>query len=379
VVNHHDVVRDTTEYGLMRMVGMLAVIMPSASLVQVLTNMRYYRQPAVACAVWLAVLAVGVRFVPRIRRGPLSRGEATAATLIAIAAVAAIGWQHRGHSPAQSVDLAILGTVWLMALIALSFPVRAWVPGAIIVFAVHAVLLIHAVGTSSLTLAQLEAAGYILVVVLIAFSALRPTLAMHATMTARRAWLASRSVAERAAAAAVQEDRRNRLALLELEALPLLRGIADGTLNPATAQVRERCAGHAAALRNSLTDRAPNTDGLMAGLEPVLRTATARGMLVNVQVIGDPGVPEARVAHAISATADAVLGLLPPHQIMLTIVATDDEVELYLTFSEPARIAIDVARFGRELPETAGWHAAVSTEEPGAGCLEICWRKALPL
>jgi hypothetical protein len=47
-----------------------------------------------------------------------------------------------------------------------------------------------------------------------------------------RAALASKSPGERAAVAAVREDRRDRLALLELKALPLLRGIAEGTLDP---------------------------------------------------------------------------------------------------------------------------------------------------
>jgi hypothetical protein len=378
VVSHHDVVRDTTESGLLGMVSVLAAAMPLAALVQALVNAHDYRQPAVVWVVWLAVLAAAAHLVPRWHGTDLGRGESLAAVLIAIAAVAAVGWEYRPHSPARSVDLAVLGTVWLLALVALSHPVRFWIPGAVAVFAVHTALLLRAAGANSLGLAQLEAAGYVLVTILIAFTALRPTLAMHADMTARSAWLASRSVAERAAAAAVQEERRSRLALLEVEALPLLRGIADGALDPATAPVRERCARHAAVLRDSLTRRAAGTGGLTAALEPVLRAASARGMLVNVQVIGDPGVTGARVAHAVSATVGAVAGALAPHQVMLTIVGSGDGVELYLTFSEPLRFTPDVARFGRELPAAACWRAAVSTEETGAGCLEINWRKAVP-
>jgi hypothetical protein len=322
-----------------------------------------------AAAAWL---------VPQIGTGGLTGGEAAAAVLIAVAATAATGWEYHPHHGSGSVDLAILGTVWLLALVALSHPARVWVPGALVVFAVHAALLTRAAGASPLSLTKLEVAGYILAAVLIVFAALRPTVAVHTSMTARRAALASRSLAERAAVAAVQEVRRSRLALLEMEALPLLRGIAGGTLDPADGDVRERCARHAAVLRHSLTDRAPAAGALVAGLQPALQAASARGLLVNVQVIGDPGVPVPQVAHAVLAAVDAVISALRPDQVMLTVLASGGDVELYLTFSEPLRVSPDVARFGRDVPAAACWHAAVTAEETGTGCLEISWRKAAP-
>jgi len=377
-VSHHQAVRDVTESGLRRMVGAMAAILPLAALIQVLANLSDYRQPAVAVAVWLAMFAAAAWLVPRIGTGGLTRGEAAAAVLIAVAAAAGSGWEYRPHHGSASVDLAILGTVWLLALVALSYPARVWVPGALVVFAVHAALLTRAAGASPLSLTKLEVAGYILAAVLIVFAALRPTLAVHTSMTARRAALASRSLAERAAVAAVQEVRRSRLALLEMEALPLLRGIADGTLDPADDDVRERCARHAAVLRHSLTDRAPGAGALVAGLQPALQAATARGLLVNVQVIGDPGVPAPEVAHAVLAAVDAVLSALRSDQVVLTVLASAGDVELYLTFSEPLRGRPDVARFGRDVPAALCWHAAVTAEETGTGCLEISWRKVAP-
>ena len=388
MVSHQEVVRDFTESGLLRMAAMLATILPFAALVQVLANTGSYRQPALVCAIWVALIAAALWFVPRIRTGGLSRGEAGAAVLITVTAVAMIGWEHRAYYPLGSVDLAILGTAWLLALVALSHPARVWVPAALIVFGVHAALLIRTAGADPLTLSLLEAAGYILAVTVGSFAVMQPTLAMHVSMAARRASLASRSVAERAAAAAVTEDRRSRLALLEMEALPLLRSIAEGTLDPSAGDVRERCARHAAVLRLSLTDRAPGDDGsLLARLQPALRAASARGLLVKVQVIGDPGVPSPEVAHAVLAAVDAVISELPPHQVMLTVLASGDETELYLTFSEPLRVTPDVARFGLELPAAARWQAAVTPEkngaengaETGAGCLEVSWRKAVPV
>ena len=375
MVSPQMVVRDIAEAGLMRMVTTVAVITPCAALIQVLANAHTYRQPAVAIAVWLAMFAAAAWLVPRMGPSGLTRGEAAAAVLIAVVAAAAIGWEYRPDHGSGSVDLAVLGTVWLLALVALSHPARVWVPGALLVFAVHAALLTRAAGASPPSLAKLEVAGYILAAVLIAFAALRPTVAMHTSMTARRAALASRSLAERAAAAAVQDVRRGRLALLEMEALPLLRGIADGTLDPADGDVRERCARHAAVLRHSLTDRAPAAGALVAGLQPALQAASARGLLVNVQVIGDPGVPVPEVAHAVLAAVDAVISALRPHQVMLTVLASGGYVELYLTFSEPLRVSPDVARFGRDVSAAACWHATVTADETGTGCLEISWRK----
>lgn len=356
VSRHHGVVRDTTEFALLRMIGVLAVIFPLAALIQVLANLHAYRQPAVAVAVWLAMFPVGLWLVPRLRNDGLTKIESAAAMLIALAAVAVVGWEHRAHLAAGRVDLAVLGTAWLLALVTLSNPPWVWAPGALTVFALHAGLLVRAVGANRSSLTQLEAAAYILIAGLGAFAALRPAIALHTDIAARRALLASRSVAEQAAAAAVQEDRRHRLALLEAEALPLLRAIADGALSPAAGGVRERCAQHAAALRHSLTDRAPFTDGLMTALEPALTAGRARGLLVDTRVIGDPGIQTPQVARAVLAKVDAVLSRLPPQQVALTILATGDDVELYLTFGEP---------------EGSG-----PANETGTAVLEISWRKA---
>jgi hypothetical protein len=346
VVSHHEVVRDTTESGVARMIVALAVITPAAGLMQTLANAGDYRQPAVAVAVWVALFAAAAWLLPRARPDGLTSRDAALAVLIAAAAVMTIGWEHRPHRGSGSVDLAILGTAWLLALVALSQPAWTWILGALAVFTIHAVLVIEAMGAGAPSLVQLEAGGYILVAVLIAFAALRPALALHTRMSARRASLASRSEAERAAAAAVLADRRSRLARLELEALPLLRGIAEGRLDPADAGVRERCARHAAALRHSLTGPAAEAGGLVAGLGPALRAAEARGLLVNVQVIGDPGVPPPDVAHAVLAAVDAVLGALPPHQVVLTVLASGEEAELYLTFSEPAPGCVEISPRG---------------------------------
>jgi hypothetical protein len=379
VVSHQGVVQDAAEYALLRMIGILAAVLPLVALTQVLINLHNYRQPAVAVAVWLAMFPAAMWLVRRMRIDGLTRSHEVAAIVIAIAVVALIGWEHQAQHATGPVDLAILGIAWLLALLAVASPARVWIPAALAVFAVHAVVLIGVQGANRLSLTQLEAGGYITAIVLFAFAALRPTITMHVRMSAHRAVLTSRSVAERAAADAVQEDRQNRLALLELEALPLLRAIADGRLSPADDDVREQCARHAEALRHSLSDRTPRAEVLLAGLEPVLRAASEGGLLADVRVIGDPGAPPPEVTDAVLQTVGATLSVLPPHRALLTILAPGDDIELFLTFYEPMRDVPELARFGRELSAATRWHASVTTEESGSGYLRISWRKAVLL
>jgi hypothetical protein len=376
VVSAHKVVGDMAQAGLLRMIGTVAVILPAVALIQVLANAHDYRQPAAVIAVWLAVLGAAAWLTPRMRARVLSAAETAAAIAIAIAAVTVVGAERSGRVMPGSVDLAILGTLWLLVVVALSAPAWVSVPAALTVYAVHSALLVRAEAVNPLTLSELEAAGYICAAFLIAAAVLRPTIAVHISLAARRASLASRSAAESAAAEAIGQERRTRLAVLEKEALPLLRGIADGTLDPAASDVRDRCARHAAVLRHALTHGAPAGD-LASGLETALETARERGLLVTVQLVGDPGPAPPRLARAILATVDGMLGALPPQQVTLTVLAVGDEVELYLPFDLPPPGGPDLTQLAQhdDLPAAARWRATVSAAEGGGGYLEVSWRK----
>ena len=368
-----------SESELPRAVAAVAAIWQLTLLVQVLVYLHDYRQPAVPVAVWIGLLAAALWLVPRARAGGLGRPEAAVAVAVALAAVIAVGWDRRMHGAGGSVDWSVLGTGWVLALVALSRPAWEWICGALLVFAAHAVFAIHVLGVTSLGLARLASTAYLLVVVLVVFAAMRPTWRTHARMAARRVRLASRTAAERAAVAAVREDRRARLAVLELEALPLLRGIADGTLDPADDEVRERCARHAAVLRRALTDRAPDAGDLLAELEPAVRVARTQGLRIEVQVIGDPGRPARQVAEAVRAAVGILVKVLPPQPVTLTVLASGDDVELYVVFGQPPLVTPDLSGLLRKIPATAGWHATMDVDETGAGCLELRWRQGVPV
>jgi hypothetical protein len=360
-----------------RFVGAVAVVLPAGLLIQALIDHAEYRHPVVPVVVWLGMLAVAAWLVPKSRTGGVTTAHAAVALAAAVTAVTAIGLDRRMHGAAQAVDWTILGTIWLLALIALSSPPRLWVPGSALVVGLHWVFIVREVGTGPLGLTRLAASGYAAVSVLAVFAVLRPALRAHSETALRRAALTSQSAAKRAAVAAIAEVRRTRLGLLELEALPLLRGIAGGSLDPEDGAVRGQCARQAAMLRGALVDRADQEPAgtLLASLEPVVSAARARDMTVDVQMIGDPGEPAPDVVQATRAVLDGVLRALPPQPVILTAFAAGDEAELYLTFERPPAGECDVAGFvGGTVPADRAWWAALEAGDDGQGWLEVHWR-----
>jgi hypothetical protein len=366
---------DGWESEIPRVAGLVAAVWQLTLLVPVLIYARDYRQPAVPIGVWFALLVTAAWLVPYARASGLTGPQAAAAIAIAIGAVALVGWERRAQGATGSVDWSVFGTAWLLALVVLSRPAWVWACGAAGVFTAHAVFVIRMFGVTPLGLDRLLAAAYILVAFLVVFATLRPTMRTHAGVAARRAALASRSAAEREAVAAVRADRRRRLGMLEMEALPLLRGIAEGTLDPADPGVRERCARQAADLRRVLADQS-RAAGLLAELEPALRSAAGRGLPVEVRVVGEPRRPVPEVAAAALAAVDTTLSALPPHPVLLTVLAAGDDVELYVAFDRPPSAAPDLSALCRRVPPAAQWSAALDVNDAGPGCLEVRWRNA---
>jgi hypothetical protein len=370
-------VAEATESAAPRFVGAVAVALPAGLLVQSLADHADYRHPVVPVVVWLGMLAVAAWLVPRARAGNLSNAHAAVAIAVAVTAVTVIGLDRRVGGAAMNVDWTILGVIWLLALLALISPAWVWVPGAALVTGIHSVFVVQALGFSPLGLTRVAASAYAVVSILAVFAALRPALRTHAEMEVRRAALASRSAAERAAVAAIAEVRRDRLALLEMEALPLLRGIADGTLDPSDGAVRQRCAEHAATLRRALVGRARQLSVLLARLGPVIGDARERNVPVEVRVIGDPGDPGENVVRATVAAVGQVLRALPPQPVILTVLGpgSGDEAGMYLTFERPPVAECDVAGLGDAVPPGVAWRAALEAEDDGPGCLEVRWQE----
>jgi hypothetical protein len=365
---------DAYDFNIPKVVGAIAVVWQLAVVAQVVAYLHDYRQPAVMVAIWLGLLAAAAWLIPRVRAGGLTAVEAAWAIAIAVAAVALVGWERRLHGAGGPVDWSVVGSGWLLALVAVSRPPRVWICGAVLVFAAHAVFAIRVLGATTLDLARLSVTAYSLIIILTVFGALRPAIAAYARLAARRAALVSQSASERAAAVAVRADQGERLALLEAEALPLLRGIADGTLAVTDREVRERCGSYAGTLRRALVDRTGEAGGLLAELAPVLSSASERGTPAEVQVVGDPGSPPREVTSATVAAVDRMLRELPPHPVTLTVLADEEDVELFVTFGQSPGRFPDLTSLRLAVPAASRWYAAVEVGGTGAGCLEVRWQ-----
>jgi hypothetical protein len=365
---------DAYDFNIPKVVGAIAVVWQLAVVAQVVAYLHDYRQPAVMVAIWLGLLAAAAWLIPRVRAGGLTAAEAAWAIAIAVAAVALVGWERRLHGAGGPVDWSVVGSGWLLALVAVSRPPRVWICGGVLVFAAHAIFAIRVLGTTTLDVARLAATAYSLVIILVVFGALRPVTAAYARLAARRSALVSRSASEREAATAIRADQTERLALLEAEALPLLRGVADGTLAVTDREVRDRCASYAATLRRALVDRAGEAGGLLAELAPVLTSAGERGTPAEVQVVGDPGSPPREVTSATVAAVDRMLRVLPPHPVTLTVLADDEDVELFVTFGQSPGRFPDLTSLSLAVPAASRWYAAVEVGGTGAGCLEVRWQ-----
>jgi hypothetical protein len=376
VASQDRLVHGAYESELPRVLGVVAALWQLAFLIQVLGYLHEYREPLVPVVVWAALTAAAFWLIPRTRTGDLTGRASVCAMALVVVAVSLDGWAGRTPGSAGSVDWSVSGSSWLIAVVAVSRPAWEWACGALLAFAAHLAFSANLFGTPTLGLSKLTASAHALAVMGIIFAAIRPTLRAQARIAVRRAALASQSAAKADAVAAIREDRRVRLALLEAEALPLLHAIAAGTLGPADSVVRDRCTRLATTFRRSLTDGFRGAEqGLVAELEPALRAASARGLLVDVQTIGDHGTPGPEVSAAALAAIDGILGTLPPQPVTLTVLASADDVALYLTFSQPPRRAPDAALAGQSAPPSAQWHAGIDMDDSGAGCLKVSWRK----
>ena len=374
MLSRDGLVQQTYAAGLPRMAAGVALVWQFAALIQVLAYRNDFRQPVIPVLVWLGLLGAAAWLLPRARGSQLGRADAALAIAVAVAAVALVGWERRLHATG-AVDWSVAGTGWLLALVALAAGLGMDHRGAAGVRHARRRRLPGARGDHARPGParghRIHAAGHP--------GRFRRAAPGHPRPGPGGGPARHPGQPDRGGAGRGHRDPAGpapRLDVLEEEVLPLLRGIADGTADPADPAVQRRCGQRADALRRALADRAEPDGGLLAGLAPALNAAHDRGLPVEVQVIGDPGIPAPEVAGATQAAVSDVVGALPPHPVVLTVLASEDEVELYLTFEQPPPGPLDVAGLRRLVPATAGWQATMDIGDAGAGFLAVRWRKA---
>lgn len=178
---------------------------------------------------------------------------------------------------------------------------------------------------------------------------------------------ALRAVARNAAAVAAHEselrsaaaiarrlhaDRKQRYAALRATALPLLRGLANGSACPADAGVQRRAAREAARLRRMFVEADDVPDPLRAELAAVLDVAERRGLLVQQAVLGRGPTPPLEVRRLLLDELAAVL-VRARGSVRVTVAGRPDGVTVSVVARTHPPPADDVAPGRRQVGPVA--------------------------
>ncbi|NUT51646.1 MAG: hypothetical protein HOV94_30770 [Saccharothrix sp.] len=106
-----------------------------------------------------------------------------------------------------------------------------------------------------------------------------------------------------AVAAESHRRRQRRFADLSAEAIPLLEGLADGTLRPEDAEVRRRSAVEAARMRRLCAETDVVTDPLLHELRHCADVADRKGVVVELETRGSWATPPVAVRRDLTDAA----------------------------------------------------------------------------
>lgn len=234
---------------------------------------------------------------------------------------------------------------WFGVLLLFDRPLRSllvYVAGYLAVTALPAVLHGHAerVALVGLAVTAVSVAGF-QVLTASATGALRRVAgsAAHASAAAQR------TRTRRAIARRVHEDRRRRYAEVAATARPLLAGLADGTLDPADADVARRCAVEAARLRRLFAESDETDDPLLHEVRACVDVAERRGVPVEVVSQGSWPVLPREVRRALTDGPMQVLSTVQD-KARVALVGAQETVSVSVLADRAATIA--------EPPETHG-------------------------
>ncbi|WP_433228150.1 hypothetical protein [Actinomadura formosensis] len=174
----------------------------------------------------------------------------------------------------------------------------------------------------------------------------RFTAGVAADAAAEQAEMATRQavIAEVAAARRARYREARRLIV------PILRGLADGTLDPADPSTRQRCAVAEAMLRRLMTRQEDLPHPLLRGLEDGVAAATRRGAVVSVALVGELSPMPAGIGPALTELPLAVLARTRAYA-RITVVET-----------EPGHVSVSILADGTAPAPPAGSAGHVSAE-----------------
>ncbi|WP_370961903.1 hypothetical protein [Amycolatopsis sp. cg9] len=313
------------------LLGVTAVIQPGLGLGPLLRHQSAYRPPLAADLAFVVLGAVTAGCAWWVlRRKPLPLAVSVAGTLVvlgaSVVATAALPPDSFFREPHWSFGLVGWHLLVLLA---------DRVPALVTALGVHA----------AASVAQFLVAGPVArtelgdaAIVVFGVTVFQLAVAGLIKLLDRRAGEAAAAGAERErlatrAAVAAQAGRALRTGFAEQlgATLPLLAGLADGTVDPRTAEARARCGLAAAQLRRLFAENDDVPDPLVHEVTACLDVAERRGVAVALAVSGDPVAVPAPVrreltgpvltALAAARTRARVSVLRTPELVRVAVVA----------------------------------------------------------
>ncbi|MDX3232289.1 hypothetical protein [Streptomyces sp. ME19-01-6] len=161
-----------------------------------------------------------------------------------------------------------------------------------------------------------------------------------------------------AVGAQIQADQRQRYAELNTTVIPLLTGLADGSLDPQDDEVRRACALEAARLRRLFAESDFTFDPLVHEMRACIDAAERNGTTVLLAVRGDPLDLPLQLRRALLDPVIATLAAAG-ETARVTVVRGEDQV----------RVGIVVDALRDRLPEAAASGIRVRTVQGEHHCL----------
>lgn len=320
--------------GYARGLGAFCLFWLATAAVAVFPLMHRYRHPVRPVVAWVVTLVLMAVVVGRAVRRPLTRAEGLAVVGITIGAEIVVGRECPGYNVTGFANWPSLAAPGLLGLVAGSRPAWEWAAGAALLGAVIAAEVVDEVGWAPLGLSRFAAATWALWAFLMLVSLGGRMLRATNAAGARAAEEEIALDAARSASEAVIADRQIRLRVLEERTLSLVRGLAEGLLDPLDPEVRQRCRTEATSLRRMLNGSRSPTAALV-GIPEAVEGAERRGASVRVQAIGElthvpPAALKQLAAPIVTALEDLTEGL-----ILLTVIAVPGNASVTACFPAP--------------------------------------------
>ncbi len=368
--------------GVAKAVVSVALLWHLFSLSMLVTNWQAYRSGGVVVAAWVVMLVVGIVLAVRVTgRGGVNGPQAAAATAVLLAATLAVIASCDGPGLLNHANWVTGGFGWFIVILAVYRP--AWEAAAGLAVLAAADLVAVAVRFHGALSAVAFIVGTLFSIGILQLGTIAVFRILNGNVDTAAGAVRTVNALEidRAARAAIVQDRAARDHKLDRDLFPLVRGLADGSLDPGSAATRQRCDVAAGVLRALIT----HDDGTtaVAPLDAAARAsdaAQAHGVVPDLRIDPDIEQVPAAVRDRLLSILTATLAMARPGEASLTMhgSAAAATGTVCLPVAVPAEaLHRQASAAASELAATVGGTARADLEQLGTDrvWLQIAWER----